>query len=262
MPGSEQEALVHGPLYDMSALGFAPGHVVVVTGAGSGIGKATALGAAKSGLTVAAWDIIGESAQATASEIADMGGKALAVTVDVTDADGVSRAWRESRSLGDCRYLVNNAGPPSSDVRPFLETLGHALGSVELVTSQWLDLVENGAESVVNLASVAGNFQGGGQTISAFYPAAKTGIAGYTRWLATKYGGKPRANAVAPGMTLTPRTIPFMQNPAIAENVARVPAGRPGYPEELAAAILFLLSPAASYINGVLLPVDGGWAVA
>jgi NAD(P)-dependent dehydrogenase (short-subunit alcohol dehydrogenase family) len=116
--------------------------------------------------------------------------------------------------------------------------------------------------SLVNLASVAGNFQGGGQTIAAFYPAAKTGIAGYTRYLATKYGGKPRANAVAPGLTLTPRTIPFMQNPAIAETVERVPLGRPGYPEELAAAILFLLSPAASYINGVLLPVDGGWVVA
>jgi NAD(P)-dependent dehydrogenase (short-subunit alcohol dehydrogenase family) len=122
--------------------------------------------------------------------------------------------------------------------------------------------VGDSAASVVSLASVAGNFQGGGQTISPFYPASKTGIAGYTRWLATKYGGKPRANAVAPGMTLTPRTIPFMQNPAISENVARIPLGRPGYPEELAAAILFLLSPAASYINGVLLPVDGGWAVA
>lgn len=253
---------LHGPLYDMRALGFESGEVVTVTGAGSGIGKATALAAAGSGLAVAAWDIIGETAAATAAEIAASGGKALAVTVDVADPEGVAAAWDASLALGTCRYLVNNAGPPSNDDRPFVENLGRALGSVELVTSEWLTRVGEGAASVVSLASVAGNFQGGGQTIAPFYPAAKTGIAGYTRWLATKYGGKPRANAVAPGMTLTPRTIPFMQNPLIADNVSTVPMGRPGYPEELAAAILFLLSPAASYINGVLLPVDGGWAVA
>lgn len=262
MAQGEQDATVHGPLYDMRALGFEPGQVVTVTGAGSGIGKATALSAATSGLTVAAWDIVGESAEATAREIARGGGKALAITVDVTDPGGVADAWEASLALGDCRYLVNNAGPPSNDGGPFLANLEKALGSMELVTSQWLDRVGSEAASVVNLASVAGNFQGGGQTIAAFYPAAKTGITGYTRYLATKHGGKPRANAVAPGMTLTPRTVPFMQNPAIADNVSRVPVGRAGYPEELAAAILFLLSPAASYINGVLLPVDGGWAVA
>jgi 3-oxoacyl-[acyl-carrier protein] reductase len=262
MADDEREAQLHGPLYDMRSLGFEPGSVVTVTGAGSGIGKAAALAAAVSGLAVAAWDIMGDAGEATAREIADMGGKALAITVDTSDPVGVARAWEATLALGDCRYLVNNAGPPSSDAGPFLDNLGRALGSVELVTSQWLERAGNAPESLVNLASVAGNFQGGGQTIAAFYPSAKTGIAGYTRWLATKYGGRPRANAVAPGMTLTPRTIPFMQNPAIAENVARVPLGRAGYPEELAAAILFLLSPAASYINGVLLPVDGGWAVA
>ena len=253
---------LHGPIYDMRALGFAPGEVVTVTGAGSGIGKATALAAAKSGLAVAAWDVVAETVEATAAEIVGGGGKAVAVTADVADPAAVARAWDVSLALGDCRYLVNNAGPPSNDARPFREAIVQALGSVELVTSAWLERVGERAASVVSLASVAGNFQGGGQTIQPFYPASKTGIAGYTRWLATKYAGKPRANAVAPGMTLTPRTIPFMRNPAISENVERVPLGRPGYPEELAAAILFLLSPAASYINGVLLPVDGGWAVA
>jgi NAD(P)-dependent dehydrogenase (short-subunit alcohol dehydrogenase family) len=253
---------LHGPLYDMRALGFEQGDVVTVTGAGSGIGKATALAAATSGLAVAAWDMNGDTAGITAREIADLGGKAQAITVDVTDPEAVIGAWEASLALGDCRYLVNNAGPPSNDDRPFLTNLEQALGSVELVTSHWLGRVGSRAASLVNLASVAGNFQGGGQTIAAFYPTAKSGISGYTRYLASKYGGKPRANAVAPGMTLTPRTIPFMQNPAIAENVAGVPVGRPGYPEELAAAILFLLSPAASYINGVLLPVDGGWVVA
>ena len=78
--------------------------------------------------------------------------------------------------------------------------------------------------------------------------------------MATSRKGKPRANAVAPGFTITPRTIPYLDFPGMVENIARIPMGRAGYPEEIASAILFLLSPAASYINGVLLPIDGAWS--
>ena len=255
------ELALHGPRYDMRALGFALGEVAVVTGAGSGIGKATALAAAHSGLAVAAWDIDGATAGATVREAQALGVRALAIMVNVCDPAQVDRAWEATLPLGPCRYLVNNAGPPSNAAGPFGENLLRALGSVELVTTQWLDRCADIASSVVNLASVAGNFQGGGQSIAPFYAAAKTGIAGYTRHLATRYGGKPRANAIAPGFALTPRTIPFLDNPAIAETVARVPLGRPGFPEEIASTILFLLSPAASYINGALLPVDGGMAL-
>jgi NAD(P)-dependent dehydrogenase (short-subunit alcohol dehydrogenase family) len=258
--GKTQE--LHGPLYDMRALGFAPGETVVVTGAGSGIGRATALAAARSGLNVAAWDMNGEAAAETARAVEKTGSGTLAVTVDVADPAGVAKAWDATLGLGNCRYLVNNAGPPSYAPGPFLANLAVALGSVELVTSQWLDRCGEEAASLVNIASVAGNFSGGGQTIAPFYPAAKTGITGYTRWLATRYGGRPRANAVAPGVTLTPRTVPFLEDPARAAANAQIPLGRLGFPEELASAILFLLSPAASYVNGVLLPVDGGLAVA
>lgn len=252
---------MHGPMYDMSALGFVSGEVVTVTGAASGIGKATALAAAKSGLAVAAWDISREGAEATAREILESGGKAVPVIADVSDAAQVAAAWDATLPLGSSRYLVNNAGPPSNDDGPFAANIARSLVGVELVTRTWLDAAGDQAASVVSIASVAGNFQGGGLTVSPFYASAKAGITGYTRWLATKYCGKPRANVVAPGMTRTPRTIPFMENPAIAESVTRIPMGRPGYPEELASAILFLLSPAASYINGVLLPVDGGWVL-
>lgn len=263
MTETSQPAERHGPLYDMRALGFVGGEAVVVTGAGSGIGRATALAAAASGLAVAAWDIAGDAAAQTARNIAEAGGRAVALTLDVGDEGAVAAAWDETlAALGPCPYLVNNAGPPSNSANRFAEDLLAALGSVELVTRLWLERCGESAASLVNIASVAGNFSGGGQTISAFYPAAKTGIAGYTRWLATRYGGRPRANAVAPGMVLTPRTIPFFDNPAVARSAAQVPLGRPGYPEELAAAVLFLLSPAASYINGVLLPVDGGMAIA
>lgn len=259
--GSDSSKL-HGPIYDMGSLGFVPGEAVVITGAGSGIGRATALAAAKSGLAVAAWDIDSGSAAATAALLEDNGAYARGITVDVADARAVEQAWEQTLSLGPCRYLVNNAGPPSGDGGAFADNLVVALGSMETTIGRWLDHCGETAASAVNIASVAGNFQGGGQSIAPFYATAKSGVAGYTRWLATRHGGCPRFNAVAPGMALTPRTVPYLDNPAIAEAVRRIPMGRPGYPEEIAATILFLLSPAASYVNGVLLPVDGGWAVA
>ena len=262
MGETSAERQVHGPLADMRALGFGGDEAVVVTGAGSGIGRATALTAARAGLRVAVWDVLADKAAETARMAGELGASALAVTVDVADPAQVARAWEASLPLGECRYLVNCAGPPSNDAGPFRDNLAIALGSVEDVTSQWLVRCGDVAASVVSMASVSGNFQGGGLATAPFYAAAKSGIVGFTRHLATRCGGRPRANAVAPGFTLTPRTIPFLDNPLVAESVARVPMGRAGYPEEVASAVLFLLSPAASYINGVLLPVDGGMAIA
>jgi 3-oxoacyl-[acyl-carrier protein] reductase len=236
--------------------------IAVVTGGGSGIGRATALTAARSGLAVSIWDIDGEGAAETVRLAEALGARALAVTVDVADPAAVARAWQATLAVGPCRYLVNNAGPPSNAAEPFAENLLRALGSVEQVTTQWLERCGGAAASLVNIASVAGNFAGGGTTIAPFYPTAKTGIVGYTRWLATRHGGRPRANAVAPGVVLTPRTAPSLGDPARAAVNATIPMGRLGHPEELASAIVFLLSPAASYINGVLLPVDGGLSVA
>ncbi len=261
MAVSGVDRALHGPLRDLSSLGFAPGAVAVVTGAGSGIGRAVALTAARAGLTVAVWDIVPEWATQTVGLVEELGGRALAVTVDVADPVQVSRAWDATLPLGACRYLVNNAGPPSMDPGPFRDNLLRALGSVEEVTSQWLARCGDVAASVVSIASVAGNFQGGGKANSAFYPTAKTGIVGFTRHLATKYAGRPRANAIAPGFTLTPRTIPYLENAVVAQAVADIPMERAGFPEEVAAGVVFLLSPAASYINGVLLPVDGGMAI-
>jgi 3-oxoacyl-[acyl-carrier protein] reductase len=158
--------------------------------------------------------------------------------------------------------LVNNAGPRSSSDAPFEANLTLAVGSVHRVTTSWLASNADCAASVVNISSVAGNFHGDGQTTQAFYPAAKGAIAAYTRHLATLHRGNPRANAVAPGFTITPRTIPYLDRAAMRESIAGIPMGRPGLPEEIAAAVLFLLSRAASYVNGVLLPVDGAWILA
>lgn len=254
-PASTQT--LNGPIYDFRALGFAPGEVVVVTGAGSGIGKATALTAAKSALAVAVWDMDAKGANETAQAINASGGTALAVTADVGSDKDVARAWDESARLGPCRYLVNNAGPSMVTELPFDASLALAMGSIYRVTTSWMERHGAAAASVVNMSSVLGNFQGG--TGQAFYPVAKAGIAGYTRHLALKHRGQPRANAVAPGFILTPRTQPYLQNENTRVRLARIPAGRTGFPEDVAAAVMFLLSPAAAYINGALLPIDGGW---
>ena len=248
---------LHGPIYDFRALGFKPGEVVVVTGGGSGIGRATALTAAKSALAVAVWDMDAKGASETVQAIKASGGTALAVTVNVGDDDEVAHAWSESAKLGPCRYLFNNAGPASVSDRPFYENMMLAIGSMYRVTTSWLERHGADAASVVNMSSVHGNFQGG--TSQAFYPTAKAGITGYTRHLALKYRGNPRANAVAPGFIITPRTRPYLEEEDTRIRLARIPAGRMGYPEDIAAVVLFLLSPAATYINGALLPIDGGW---
>ena len=247
-----------GPLYDMRGLGFTSGEVVVITGSGSGIGRATALAAARSGLNVAVWDLAKEGAVQTVKAVEELGAAALCVVVDITDEAAVADAWQQTLALGRCSYLVNNAGPPSSSTEPFAENLLSAVGSVEQVTRQWLAHCADVAASVVNVVSIAGNFHGNGKTVAPFYPTAKAGIAGLTRYLATRHDGRPRANAVAPGITITRRIEPILDNPVIGDLVSRVPVGRLGNPEEIASAILFLLSPAASYINGVVLPVDGG----
>jgi 3-oxoacyl-[acyl-carrier protein] reductase len=236
-------------------LGFVNGETVVVTGAGSGIGRAIAEAAAGVGLRVAAWDIVADSVAGTVEKIQADGGEAIAVTADVSDPAAVHAALAAS---GPARYLVNNAGPSSSVPIDFDRALTLTVGSVQLVTEAWLDRNPPAGASVVNIASVAGNFIG---TDSPWYSAGKAAIAGYTRHLAAHRADRVRANAIAPGAIDTPRLAGFLQTEVGRSLAARNPLGRLGRPADVAGAVLFLLSPLASYVNGVLLPVDGGWMV-
>jgi len=156
------------------------------------------------------------------------------------------------------RYLVNNAGPSSASDLEFDEALRIAVGSVRRVTDTWLGGGAPPGAALVNIASVAGNLVG---TASDWYCAAKAAIMGYTRHLATYRSDEVRSNAVAPGMTDTPRLAGFVESEVGQRVLSRIPLRRMATPDDVAYAVLFLLSPLAGYINGVFLPVDGGWTI-
>ena len=238
-------------------LGFEPGEPLVVTGAGSGIGRALARQAADEGLSVAAWDLDLGEAIACAREIEERGGRALALEVDAADPDAVADAWRRTRaSLGAPRLLAAVAGPPSFAGRRFGDGVAVALDCMRVPTEAWLEAIELPERAVVYFSSVQGPLYGAGEP---WYTVAKSGIDGYMRAQAATRPGGIRANAVLPDWTVTPRTAPHVAGGAEAgEAWPDNPMGRLGRAEDPAAAALFLLSPAASYVNGVSLVVDGG----
>lgn len=240
------------------ALGFERGDSIIVTGAANGIGRATAVAAAAMGLSVAAWDLEPDPLEEAVAELRSYGVSAVGAVADVGDADQVAAALERSRSLGDIRYLVNNAGPPSSAELSFDDALLLCAGSMRRIAHSWLDGGVPAGAALVNVASVAGTTIG---TSPDWYSASKAAIMGYTRHLAAYRGDEVRANAVAPGMIRTRRMAWFAEQEVGQRALARVPLGRYGEPEDIAWTILFLLSPLASYIHGAMVTVDGGWTI-
>jgi len=230
---------------------------VIVTGAGSGIGSAASRLLAEIGLAVAVWDLNAEAAERIAAEINASGGRAQAFVADVSDEEAVMGAHRATqKALPPARFLVNNAGPSSFISLGFSDALRVAAGSMETVTRLWLANPASEGGALVNVSSVAGALTGAGA--NEWYAAAKAAIAGYTRYLGLHRPNGIRANAVAPGTIDTPRTAGLVDSEYGQQILARNPMQRFGAPEDVAWAMAFLLSPRSEYLNGLLLPVDGG----
>ena len=242
------------------------GRNALVTGGGSGIGRAIALRLAADGADVAVLDLRPDGARAVADEIARGGRRAAAIAVDVGDAASVTRAVAEARSaLGPIHVLVNSAG-----IADFV-TLGdldeerwqrmlnvHLDGTYRVTRAAFADMTAAGWGRIVNIASAAA-LNGGGPGL-AHYAAAKAGIIGFTKALAHELGpAGVTVNAIAPGLIDTP-LIHGAGAPAGLYDaaVARLPVRRMGQPLDIAAACAYLASDEGGFCTGQVLSPNGG----
>lgn len=254
--------------------------LAVVTGAGSGLGRAIALMLAARGARVAAVDLDAATAAETAALIGKSGGRAKSFQADTSVAEDIDRAVSGAVSeLGPLEIMVNNAGILDGyfDADEMDEALWRRVIDIDL-TGTFLgckralrEMLPRGRGRIVNMASVAGlNGTGGG----AAYVAAKHGVVGLTRQLAVAYAARDiTVNAVAPGAIPTGLRqhsqailgpgVPDMSGRGVAVNDDQVrvlvPAGQRGTPDDVAAAVCFLASDDARYVTGHTMTVDGGW---
>ncbi len=244
--------------------------VVIVTGGGSGIGRATALAFAREGARVAVGDLQAARAEAVAAEATTAGGRALAVAADVSRAADCARLVRETENaLGPLDVLVNNAGVGASGT--VLTTDEETWDRLVRVNLKGTYLMSRAALSVMvprhrGVILNAGSIAGIRAVLDrAAYVATKFGIVGLTKAMALDHVKDGiRVNAVCPGTTMTPWIEERLaeagdREPAMAALVARQPMGRLGTPEEMAAAYLFLASDESSFTTGTALVVDGGF---
>ncbi len=234
--------------------------VALVTGAGSGIGSATAQRFAVEGAAVACLDVQASAAVATADAITSSGGQSLAITCDVSDGPAVVASIRQVLDWkGGIDVLANVAGIAMS--RPFHETgpedwariIGVNLTGTFLVTRACIDRLIESQGAVVNVGSVAG--LSGISGMSA-YCASKGGVVLLTRALAREYGPNGvRVNCVCPGAVDTALSLALHAGSPPPSNA---PLGRRGQAQEIASAITYLASGEAGYMTGTVLVVDGG----
>jgi NAD(P)-dependent dehydrogenase (short-subunit alcohol dehydrogenase family) len=249
---------------------FAPdllvGQLALVTGAGNGNGRAIALGLAAHGADVVVTDIDDNAAAQTAGAIESTSRRAWHHRLDVTDAAACGKlADMIGSQAGDVSILINNAGiiiregiDAERAAEKWRRVLDVNLNGAFNVTHAFLPALRARCGSVVNLCSIA-SFIAVGDTIG--YSPSKGGVKMLTQALARELARDGvRVNALAPGLIETAMTEGTRNDPArLAGVLGRTPLGRMGQPEELVGPVVFLVSGMASYVNGVTLPVDGGF---
>ena len=249
------------------------GKVALISGAGSGIGRATALGFAARGASVAVADLDAGKADAVAAEIARAGGKALAIAADAGSPAGIDAMIGGTvKAFGGLDILHNNAFgqpalPPGQsrlaftgdiDEKVWTHTIELGLTGVFRAMKRAIpELLARGGGAIVNTASISGLFAD--YAIGA-YNTAKAGVINLTRVAAIEYAGRNiRVNCVCPGAIDTPLLKPSLGIPGFAEGTLQmIPMRRLGQPEEMANVVMFLASDLASYVTGAAVVADGG----
>jgi len=244
------------------------GKRALITGAGRGIGLATAALFASEGAAVALADIDGAAAATAVAAIARAGGRALPLVADVSEAGAVAAMVEGAEhALGGLDILINNAGivlpddegPVETPLAAWERTLAVNLTGVFLCCKYGLPALERaGGGAIVNLGSMVAFI--GAAVPQIAYTAAKGGVVALTREIAVQYARRNiRANALCPGPVATPLTAAFFDTPEKLERrLVHMPLGRFGAVEEIARAALFLASDEASYVTGAAFLVDGG----
>jgi NAD(P)-dependent dehydrogenase (short-subunit alcohol dehydrogenase family) len=240
--------------------------IAIVTGGASGIGLAISERSAADGAGVAIFDLNGDAAEAAAAKIEASGGNAFGLAVDVTDRPGVDDAVAQVRKrLGRPTILVNNAGMTGFD--PFLEIplakweriiQVNLTGTFNCCQAVIPDMLDAGWGRIVNISSSSVH---SGTPRMTHYVASKSGVVGLTKALALEFASRGiTVNTIPPGFIDTPmlRSAAGAGSLDIERSIATTPVGRPGRPEDIAAACAFLVSEEASYITGQVIGVNGG----
>lgn len=240
------------------------GKVALVTGANTGLGQGIALALAEAGADIAAAGIV--AATETEAKVTALGRRFLNIEANLISIEPVGRIVEETlEGLGGLDILVNNAGLiRRADAVEFSERDWDDVMNVNIKSAFFMSqaagrhFIAQGRGKIINIASML-SFQGGIRVPS--YTASKSGIAGITRLLANEWAAKGvNINAIAPGYMATDNTAQLRadaeRNKAILD---RIPANRWGEASDLAGTAVFLASSASDYVNGAIIPVDGGW---